>query len=111
MRGMVWCLAWAVACSGGGDHEHAERAQHGDHGEGEEGHADAKSNEVRIDPTMLRDLKVTTAPTEARSAAETVAVLGELTVNQNAYAEVAAPVASGSIRSCGRMGSSSAPFR
>jgi membrane fusion protein, heavy metal efflux system len=93
MRRMVWCLSVAVACSGGGDHEHAEREQHGDHGEGEEGHADAKSNEVRIDPTMLRDLKVTTAPTEARSAAETVAVLGELTVNQNAYAEVAAPVA------------------
>ena len=92
MRRIVCCLALAVACSGGGDHEHAERAQHGDHGE-EEGHADAKSNEVRIDPTMLRDLKVTTAPTEARSAAETVAVLGELTVNQNAYAEVAAPVA------------------
>jgi cobalt-zinc-cadmium efflux system membrane fusion protein len=52
-----------------------------------------KSDEVRIDPSMLRDLKVTTARAEARSGAETVSVLGELAVNQNTYAEVAAPVA------------------
>ena len=90
MRVTLWCVALLVACGGKEDHEHAEREQHGEHG-GEE--ASAKQDEVRIDPTMLRDLKVTTAPSEARSAAETVAVLGELTVNQNAYAEVAAPVA------------------
>lgn len=92
MRAIGLCMASLLACGGGDSHEHAERERHGEHGEGEEGHADGKG-EVRIDPSMLRDLKVTTAPAEARSAAETVAVLGELTVNQNAYAEVAAPVA------------------
>lgn len=92
MSRIAWCLAWVVACGGGEGHEHAERDRHGDHGAGEEDRAGAQG-EVRIDPTMLRDLEVTTAPAEARSAAETVAVLGELAVNQNAYAEVAAPVA------------------
>ena len=94
MRQIVWCvvLLLLAACGGKDDHDHAEREPHGEH-QGEEGHAGQKANEVRIDPTMLRDLKITTASSEARSAAETVAVLGELTVNQNAYAEVAAPVA------------------
>ncbi len=92
MKTVVKVLALLLlACGDDGDHEHAEREAHAVHGEGE--HEEAKQDEVRIDPTMLRDLKVTTAPSEARSAAETVAVLGELTVNQNAYAEVAAPVA------------------
>jgi cobalt-zinc-cadmium efflux system membrane fusion protein len=92
MRRIVWCVALLAACGGKDDHDHAEREAHGEH-EGEDGHEGEKANEVRIDPTMLRDLKITTASSEARSAAETVAVLGELTVNQNAYAEVAAPVA------------------
>jgi membrane fusion protein, heavy metal efflux system len=92
VRNLVLAAATLLACGGGESHDHAERERHGEHGEGGEGHAGEKG-EVRIDPSMLRDLKVTTAPAEARSAAETVAVLGELTVNQNAYAEVAAPVA------------------
>jgi membrane fusion protein, heavy metal efflux system len=83
-------LLFIVACGERGGHDHAER-EHRDEHAGEE--EPVKANEVRIDPSMLRDLKITTALSEARSAAETVAVLGELTVNQNAYAEVAAPVA------------------
>ena len=93
MRALIGCLVLLGACGEKGDHAHEERERHGDHGDGEEEHTAAHADEVRIDPTMLRDLKVTTAPAEARSAAETVAVLGELAVNQNAYAEVAAPVA------------------
>lgn len=92
MSRTMWCAIAVIACGGGhDDHEHAERARRGDPG-GDKGHGDRSANEVRIDPTMLHDLKVTTGRAEARTAADTVAVLGELTVNQNAYAEVAAPV-------------------
>jgi cobalt-zinc-cadmium efflux system membrane fusion protein len=41
---------------------------------------------------MLRDLRVTTARAEARAAGETVTVLGELTVDEDRYAEIGSPV-------------------
>lgn len=43
---------------------------------------------VRIDPEMLRDLRVTTAPVESRTGGDGISVLGELRVNQDAYAEI-----------------------
>ena len=49
---------------------------------------------LRIEPTMLRDLRITTTAVERRSAGESAAILGELHPNENAYAEVGAPVAS-----------------
>lgn len=67
----------------GEEHEH-EKAEHAEH--------EASPGVVRIDHEMLRDLRVTTAKAEARTAGERVTVLGELGVNQDAYAEVAAPV-------------------
>src|SRR5262245_26894329 len=58
-----------------------------------EAHAGGKGEaQVRIAPEMLRDLRVTTAPVEARSGDESVTVLGELTFSENAYAEVASPI-------------------
>ena len=55
---------------------------------------DAKmENLLRIAPDMLRDLRITTAPAEARVSGEGVTALGELRVNDDAYAEVGAPVA------------------
>ena len=48
-------------------------------------------NELEVALDMLRDLRLTTAPVEARKASGGVAtILGELDVNQDAYAEVAA---------------------
>jgi len=47
---------------------------------------------VHIDPEMLRDLRVTTAPVEERPGGEGVTALGELAVNENAYAEVGSPI-------------------
>jgi cobalt-zinc-cadmium efflux system membrane fusion protein len=47
---------------------------------------------LRIKPEMLRDIRVTTAPVEMRPGGEGVQMLGELTVNQGAYAEVGAPI-------------------
>jgi len=49
---------------------------------------------LRVKAEMLRDLKVTTAEVEARPGGEGSTLLGELRVNENAYAEVGAPIAS-----------------
>ncbi len=49
---------------------------------------------LRIEPTMLRDLRITTTVVERRSGGESAAILGELHPNENAYAEVGAPVVS-----------------
>jgi cobalt-zinc-cadmium efflux system membrane fusion protein len=43
---------------------------------------------------MLRDLKVTIAPVEQRPGGERAVLLGQLGVNENAYAQVGAPVPS-----------------
>jgi cobalt-zinc-cadmium efflux system membrane fusion protein len=48
---------------------------------------------VEIDPEVLRDLRITTRPVESRTGADLVVLLGELAVDQRAYAEVGAPVA------------------
>jgi cobalt-zinc-cadmium efflux system membrane fusion protein len=47
---------------------------------------------VSIRPEMLRDLRVTTAKSESRTGGEGVSVLGEVKVNEDAYAEVGAPI-------------------
>lgn len=52
----------------------------------------AEANVVKVDPGMLRDLQITTAQVESRIGAEEVVLLGELEVDQRAYAEVSAPV-------------------
>jgi cobalt-zinc-cadmium efflux system membrane fusion protein len=49
---------------------------------------------LRIEREMLRDLKVTTTQVEQRPGEEGAVLLGELGVNENAYAQVGAPVAS-----------------
>lgn len=48
---------------------------------------------VKVDPGMQRDLRITTTRVESRTGAEEVTLLGELAVDQRAYAEVGAPVA------------------
>ena len=50
-------------------------------------------NMVRVGEEMLRDLRVTTAAVEEHRGAEAASILGELTVNENAYAEVGSPLA------------------
>jgi cobalt-zinc-cadmium efflux system membrane fusion protein len=49
---------------------------------------------LRIEPTMLRDVRITTTGVERRSAGESAAILGELHPNESEYAEVGAPIAS-----------------
>ena len=51
------------------------------------------ANIVEVDEGMLRDLRITTRAVESRAGGELVMLLGELAVDQRAYAEVGAPVA------------------
>ena len=50
-------------------------------------------NIVEVDEGMLRDLRVTTRAVESRTGGDLVVLLGELAVDQRAYAEVGTPVA------------------
>jgi cobalt-zinc-cadmium efflux system membrane fusion protein len=52
-----------------------------------------EANTVEVDAAMLRDLRITTRPVESRPGGERVVLLGELAVDQRAYAEVGTPVA------------------
>lgn len=54
-------------------------------------HAD-DPNVLRIDPGMMRDLRVTTMVVESRKGGEEVSLLGELAVDERMYAEVAVPM-------------------
>ncbi len=49
-------------------------------------------NVLRIDPVMMRDLRVTTMVVESRKGGEEVSLLGELAVDERLYAEVAVPM-------------------
>jgi cobalt-zinc-cadmium efflux system membrane fusion protein len=97
-------LAVALGCRGrDGAHAPSEAqaspaaAAAGEH-HGDEASAGAEQTRVRIDPEMLRDLRVTTAVAESRTGAEGTPVLGELRVNEDAYAEVGSPVPARAVR-------------
>jgi len=54
---------------------------------------ESHSNELEVPVDMLRDLRITTADVQQSTSAENFAtILGELMVNEEAYAEVAAPL-------------------
>ena len=50
-------------------------------------------NTVEVDEGMLRDLRITTRAVESRTGSDLVMLLGELVVDERAYAEVGTPVA------------------
>lgn len=52
-----------------------------------------EANTVEVDEEMLRDLRLTTRNVESRTGGDLVMLLGELAVDQTAYAEVGAPIA------------------
>lgn len=58
-----------------------------------EGRDGGQAEMVHVDPAMLRDLRVTTAPVELRPAGEAASALGEIAVNEDRYAEISAPIA------------------
>lgn len=74
-------------------HDAAKPGQADDRHDHDAAGAHDAADEIAIDPGMLRDLRITTAPVESRTASGAVEILGELHVDQNAYAEVGAPIA------------------
>jgi membrane fusion protein, heavy metal efflux system len=73
--------------------ERADRAAASDAtGDQADTHTD-EANTVEVDEGMLRDLRITTRAVESRPGGERVTLLGELAVDQGAYAQVGTPVA------------------
>jgi cobalt-zinc-cadmium efflux system membrane fusion protein len=76
-----------IGCTGEGRKE-APGLPH-DAGAKDEPHEEkATPGVVRIDPAMLGDLRVTTSRAESRRAGDGATLLGELRVNEDAFAEV-----------------------
>lgn len=57
-----------------------------------------ESNTVEIDESMMRDLRITTRVVESRPGGERATLLGELTVDQRRYAEIATPAGARIVR-------------
>jgi cobalt-zinc-cadmium efflux system membrane fusion protein len=55
--------------------------------------AKSPGNLLRIEPEMMRDLRITTSTVEQRRGGEGVSLLGEVTVNEDSYSQVGAPIA------------------
>jgi cobalt-zinc-cadmium efflux system membrane fusion protein len=85
-------LSLALTACRGRDTKDQHHDEHGGAAGPAEQHQDGGENIVRIDRAMLRDLRFTTAPAESRPAGDTVTVLGELRVNEGAYAEIGSPI-------------------
>jgi cobalt-zinc-cadmium efflux system membrane fusion protein len=85
-------LAFVTACPSESHDEHAEDA-HAPAAPGVTAAAQSERNVLAVAPDMLRDLRLTTAAAEARTSGEGVTALGELTVNEDAYAEIRSAVA------------------
>lgn len=71
------------------EHEHDEH--HSEH-PGEAREASPHEGVLRVDPGMLRDLRITVRQAEVRPAGETVSALGELQCDEERYAEVGSPI-------------------
>jgi cobalt-zinc-cadmium efflux system membrane fusion protein len=80
-----------LAC-GGGSESAAPPAAPASSEAATERHAAADGNTVHIEEGMLRDLRITLDEVESRPGGEQSTLLGELAVDQRAYAEVGVPV-------------------
>ncbi len=95
MRRVLFALAVA-ACSGKADaprdHQAPEPVPHEGSDPANGGKPHAEPPLIKIAPDMLRDLRITLGKAQSRAAGETVSAPGELHVDEDTYAEVAAPV-------------------
>jgi len=93
-RLLLSLLLLSLAACKRGEPEHDEHPDaHAEEKEAEgHGHAGEDEGRVHVDPSMLRDLRITVAPVQVRPGGEGVTALGELSVNEAAYAEVGSPL-------------------
>jgi cobalt-zinc-cadmium efflux system membrane fusion protein len=108
MKTRAWSMPWMMTgwlglalllplagCGGGEEHgPEAHSAEEEEHEETEQAGAEHAAAEgvLAVDPEVLRDLRLTTFPAELRPGGEGVTALGELKVNEQAYAEVGSPI-------------------
>jgi len=86
---VILCTTLLVAC---GRNEHANEPTATRVAAKDEHHDEGTAGVVRIEASMMRDLRITTRPAESRTAAEVTRVTGELSVNEDRYAEVGPPI-------------------
>jgi cobalt-zinc-cadmium efflux system membrane fusion protein len=110
-RGFVLGCVALAACGdrrrSGQAAEPAEHAEAVEHAAPDPAHGGAPHPEpelITIAPDMRRDLRITLGKVAARAAGETISALGELHVNEDAYAEIAAPVSARVARLLARPG-------
>jgi cobalt-zinc-cadmium efflux system membrane fusion protein len=98
MKTRAWTIWIALllplaGCGGGAPKEMKEETGHAQEtAEPAGGHEEAGEGMLAVDAEVLRDLKLTTFPAELRPGGEGVTALGELKVDEQAYAEVGAPI-------------------
>jgi membrane fusion protein, heavy metal efflux system len=97
---MVWALlSGMLLLAGCADEEaHDEHAEESMEGHDEHDVSGAGAGIVAIDPEMRRDLRITTAKAESRMGGEGASMLGEVKVNEDAYAELSSPLAARVVR-------------
>jgi len=81
-----------VAACGGSSQNSATPPAKGSSTPAAEAQTETDPNTVRIEEGMLRDLRITVDEVESRPGGEQITLLGELEVDQRAYAEVGVPV-------------------
>lgn len=87
-------LTFVVASTGCGSCFVRTAAPPAEVAESQEKKGEPHSNELEVPVDMVRDLRITTADVQPSKSAENfTTILGELKVNEDAYAEVAAPLA------------------
>jgi cobalt-zinc-cadmium efflux system membrane fusion protein len=94
-RPLTWMmLLLALAGCGGGSAPHEESGHEEERPGGGEHAGEEPAGEavLVVDPEVLRDLKLTTFAAELRPGGEGVVALGELKVDEGAYAEVGTPI-------------------
>jgi membrane fusion protein, heavy metal efflux system len=104
-RTMAAVLALGLVACGRAPERPAPAAEsHAGTSDSNEPHGDA--GQVKVEAGMMRDLRVTTANVESRRGDEQVTLLGELAVDERAYAEVGVPVAARVVRLLAGVGES-----
>lgn len=85
-------MLWMSGC-GGSEPARVEAPERREQAPSSGDRAAQQAGVVSIAPEMLRDLRTTTASVESRPGGEGAAILGELGVDESAYAEVGTTVA------------------